>query len=71
MKTITLSVTGMSCGGCAASVKRVLDSTEGVVAISVNHEEDSVILKYAETEVTLDSIIDKIEKLGYKAEVMH
>ena len=70
METITLSVIGMTCGGCAASVKRVLDKTEGVEALEVNHEEDSVIIKYDADNIDIKHIIEKIERIGYKAEVM-
>ena len=30
METVTLNVTGMTCGGCVASVTRVLKTTPGV-----------------------------------------
>ena len=30
MKRFTITIDGMHCGGCAASVKRVLDKTPGI-----------------------------------------
>lgn len=35
MDEITLSVTGMTCGGCVASVQRVLSALPGVESIEV------------------------------------
>ena len=35
METVTLKVGGMTCGGCVASVERVLKATPGVAAVKV------------------------------------
>ena len=35
METITIDVKGMSCGGCVASVTRVLKSVPGVSDVAV------------------------------------
>ena len=35
METVTLKVDGMTCGGCVASVERVLKAVPGVVAVKV------------------------------------
>jgi copper chaperone len=35
METITMNVKGMSCGGCVASVTRVLKSVPGVTDVAV------------------------------------
>ena len=35
MENVTLKVDGMTCGGCVASVERVLKAVPGVVAVKV------------------------------------
>lgn len=37
-------VEGMTCGGCASSVRRVLDGAPGLQGLEVSHEEDQVRL---------------------------
>jgi copper chaperone CopZ len=47
----TYKVTGMTCGGCVASVEKELKKVSGVTEVSVN-------LEKAEAEVTMDHHID-------------
>lgn len=47
METITLNVRGMTCSGCVASVKRVLEAIGGV-------ERAAVALDPGRAEVTFD-----------------
>jgi copper chaperone len=47
METITMNVRGMNCGGCVASVTRVLKAVPGVT-------DATVMLKPGTAEVTFD-----------------
>ena len=65
----TLSVKGMTCGGCTATVKIQLKKTEGVIGYEVS-------LKKAEAEVTYDptvtepkTIAESVSKTGFQATV--
>lgn len=53
--TLQLSVTGMTCGACVASVERVLNGLEGVASVSVN-------LPLEKAVITLDVAVNDIER---------
>ncbi|WP_062077388.1 heavy-metal-associated domain-containing protein [Demequina globuliformis] len=39
---ITVTVTGMTCGGCAANVRTALEQADGIAAAHVDHESGRV-----------------------------
>lgn len=66
MKTITLNVSGMHCGGCVKSVTKVLNELAGVqhtdVALS-----GSATIEFDETQVSVSQLIEAIEDAGFDA----
>ena len=65
----TLTIKGMTCGGCVAAVKLQLKRTEGVTAYEVS-------LRKAEAEVSYDAsrtepkgIAESVSKTGFQASV--
>jgi copper chaperone CopZ len=70
-KTATLGVEGMTCGGCAASVKIVLKKLDGVSMAMVSFAEKKATVTYDPAKVTPQQMADAIAaKLGYKAKVV-
>ncbi len=69
MKTVEYNVTGMTCGGCASSVRRVVSRNKGVEDVEVENMKNRVVVTYDESLVTDDLIISQISKLGFNAEV--
>ena len=69
MKTVEYFVTGMTCGGCASSVRRVVSRNKGVTDIEVENMENRVVVTYDESQLDDQTIIDQINRLGFKAEV--
>lgn len=59
-----LSIGGMSCAGCVASVERALQSVPGVAEASVNFAEHTATVK---TEVPADILIKAVVDAGYQA----
>ena len=53
----TLSLEGMTCGGCAAAVKLHLKRTEGVTASEVSYEHKSAEVTYDPAKVTPSDVI--------------
>ena len=45
IETVMLDVSGMKCGGCSASVKRILLSNEGVQHAAVNLLTETAVVK--------------------------
>ncbi|OLT13897.1 heavy metal transporter [Actinomadura sp. CNU-125] len=65
MSTATYTVTGMTCGGCAGTVKQEVERVAGVTAVDVD-------LTGAKVTVTSDAPIDEaqiraaVEEAGYE-----
>ena len=69
-KTVTLKVTGMTCGGCANHISTWLEKLDGVLEHEVKFPGDIATVKYDPDKVSEKEIIAAIEKTGkYKAEV--
>ena len=62
---LTLTVTGMTCGGCENAVKRALSMLEGVDAVTASHAGNTVSLTHDPDKVSVEVIQQKIEALGY------
>jgi len=66
--TLTLHVTGMTCGGCENAVKRAVARLPGVSEVSASHQEQRVTVDYDAARVTPEAIAAKIDGLGYRVE---
>ncbi|MFP4478729.1 MAG: heavy-metal-associated domain-containing protein [Candidatus Izemoplasmatales bacterium] len=69
MKATEFKVTGMTCGGCENSVKRVVKQLPGVQEVKASHADRSVSVFYDDKQLNEGQILDQIKKLGYEAEV--
>jgi len=64
MATVRLSISGMSCAGCVASIEDALSTTEGVATASVNFAEHTALV---EGDAGVDRLIDRVVAAGYGA----
>lgn len=62
---ITLTVQGMTCGGCASSVERALGELAGVSSVAVDWQAGQVVVSHDET-VTQADIVEAIEDAGFE-----
>src|SRR5258706_1102621 len=67
MKTITLSIEGMSCASCAKAVEKSLAAVPGVNEATVNFMLHKAIVTVATDEVTEPALIAAVNNAGYKA----
>lgn len=67
MRTVTIPVEGMSCGSCAARIKKTLKAVDGVASAEVSLERREVLVRYAPGKVAPERIVSEINELGYKA----
>ena len=65
---LDLSVHGMTCASCVARVEKVLRRDPGVHEVAVNLATNRAWLK-VDSDLLPDSLIDRIEKAGYRAEL--
>ena len=64
MTTTRLSVSGMSCAGCVASVETALNNVTGVVSATVNFAEHTATV---EGDVPTNNLVDAVVAAGYQA----
>lgn len=68
---ITVTVTGMTCNGCATSVREALEASEGILTASVDHASGRVevtpdgTVPADDLEFTID---EAVAKAGYAVE---
>ena len=67
--TKVFDVEGMTCGGCEVAVKRAVGKLEGVNSVKASHEDGRAEVTYDPGKVTIEQIVEAIEKLGYQAEL--
>ncbi len=66
MKT-TIKVSGMSCGHCAAAVKKAAEGVPGVASALVSLEKGEVELEYDGGEGTLEAVKKALGRAGFRA----
>ncbi len=65
--TATIPVEGMTCAGCAASVRQALMRRDGVKAVEVSVEKKHAVVTFDPARVTLEQVADAINRTGFKA----
>ena len=63
---MTLTVNGMTCGGCENAVKRVVSSLPGVSDVTASHRDNRVTVAYDPGKADRAAIAAAIEKAGYR-----
>ncbi len=66
MKKITLSIAGMSCQGCANTVKGALAGVEGVRRPNVSFQQKQARL-VLENAGSVDALVSAVQEAGYEA----
>lgn len=64
-KSITLTVTGMKCGGCENTVTEKLFADEGVLTVNASHKNNFIAIKYEDAETNPEAIKQIITVAGY------
>jgi copper chaperone len=64
MDRTTVSVSGMSCGGCEQNVESALQTLDGVSRVDADHEADSVEIVVEGVDET--TVHETIEDAGYE-----
>lgn len=66
MTDLTLSITGMTCGGCVRSVTGVLQALPGVESVSVSLEQAQAQVRFDDAQVTPAQLEAAIEDAGFE-----
>lgn len=65
METITLTVGGMTCGGCVASIGRALESKNGVISVDASLESGQVQVQFDANSINRGGVEAAIEAAGF------
>ncbi|MDO8959214.1 MAG: heavy-metal-associated domain-containing protein [Rhodocyclaceae bacterium] len=67
MQTIAIKVDGMSCGGCTASVTKVLTELPGVAKADVQLSPGQAVVEFDPARVTRAALCAAIDDAGFEA----
>jgi len=65
MEHASFEVQGMTCGGCVASVRRVLEALPGVTNVSVTLQPGRASADYDPARVSAEALRDAVQNAGY------
>lgn len=66
---VAISVTGMRCVGCELGIERELQKLPGVISVKADNVRSEVVVKYRKDTISINKIVDKINELGFRAEL--
>ena len=66
MQTVTLGVSGMTCGGCVRSVTNVLKALDGVAKADVSLEKANAVVEFDPAKVQLAALKRSVEEAGFE-----
>lgn len=62
-----IAITGMTCAACVARIEKVVSRLEGVDSFTVNLASEDAAVKFDETKVDINKVMNAIQKAGYGA----
>ncbi|PDY45234.1 heavy metal translocating P-type ATPase [Bacillus pseudomycoides] len=68
-KKVSLDIDGMTCAACSNRIEKVIGKMEGIESITVNLAMNTATIVYKDGLITIESILEKITKLGYKGKL--
>lgn len=68
MATATITVKGMTCGGCVNSVTKALKGVEGVQEANVDLQGQKATVTFDDSKTSVTALKEAVEDAGYDAE---
>ena len=65
METVTMNVKGMTCGGCVASVTRVLKAVPGVTDVAVTLQPGAATVRFDPARTSEAALRTAVEEAGF------
>ncbi len=65
IETVSLTVTGMKCGGCESNVTDKLKTIDGVLSVNASYKDNEVNVEFDAEKTSLDIIEDAIIDAGF------
>lgn len=67
---IELKISGMTCGGCVATVERALKGVDGVEDVMVDLDKGAASVEIGSSEIGSDRLILAVKLAGYDAQLI-
>jgi len=68
-KNVQLKIEGMHCASCAGLIEKGLRKISGIKSVSVNFASEKAKIVYNQSQISTQSLIKAINKMGYQAMV--
>jgi len=68
-KETTISIEGMTCMSCVATIKKEINKIVGIQKIDISLPKQEAKILYVPAKVNIKTIIEKIKKMGYQSEL--
>ncbi len=65
MNEIKIKVENIKCGGCANSIRKIIDSVDNTYESNIDIETQTISIKGRKVEDTREEIISKLANAGY------
>jgi|YelNatPaOPRAMG01_1025707.scaffolds.fasta_scaffold135360_1 mercuric ion binding protein len=69
IKTVTLSVPGMTCRVCPITVKKALENVKGVSKVSVNFDAKTATVTFNPNQANVSDLTEATKKSGYPSSI--
>ena len=68
METVTLKISGMTCGGCVNSVRKVITALDGVSTVDVSLERAQATITFDPAQSKLADFKNAIQDAGFETD---
>lgn len=68
IESVSLTVTGMKCGGCETNVTNKLKAVDGVLSVNASSKNKEVDVEFDTEKTSVDAITDAIIDAGFTVE---
>ncbi|WP_448335254.1 cation transporter [Bellilinea sp.] len=66
-KKLSLKITDMQCPNCAMKLESIEDRLAGVIKAEASYHRATLIIEFFDDQITEESILNEIQRLGYRA----
>jgi copper chaperone len=67
-ESVSLTVTGMKCGGCESNVTSKLEAIDGVLSVNASSKDKEVNVEFDAEKTSLGAITEAIIEAGFTVE---
>jgi len=67
-ESVSISVTGMKCGGCENTINTALSAISGVISVKASHQAKQVDVEFDPDKTDVEALEDAIIDAGFDVE---